>query len=101
PGNVEPIGNRGEVLRRQAEPLSKFLGANPSVEVWRGLLMEVIDELLQFALLFWRAAQLQQHVLHGQVVIYVAAIVVSIDFASSGSLEYNAIPLVYSPRDDT
>jgi hypothetical protein len=38
--------------------------------------MDVIDELLKFALLFWRAAQLQQHVLHGQGVIYIAAIVV-------------------------
>ena len=59
PMRLEPACDRLQILLRQSEPLSEFRGADPSVEVRRALRMKLINKLLKFALLFWRAAQLQ------------------------------------------
>jgi hypothetical protein len=71
----EPMRHLFQVFFRYAKSVSKFVRANPIVKV-RGIrVVERVNELLDRFLLLGRAAQLQQHVLHGEVIFHLPTIV--------------------------
>src|SRR5713226_9145708 len=88
---LEPAGDGVKIGLRQAEALAKFLGAKPMMEVWRTFDLEFVDELLYGLFLFRRALQLEQHVLHGEIVRHDPAIVCGPRFGAGVAREGYAI----------
>jgi hypothetical protein len=71
----EPMSYLFQVLFRYAKSVSKFFRANPVVKVRGSRVVERVHELLDGFLLLRRAAQLQQQVMHGEVIVDFATIV--------------------------
>src|SRR4029077_5339357 len=60
---------------RQSKAFAEFLRGQPVMEVWRILGMELVDELLKGHFLLRGALQLEQQVLHREIVGHGAAII--------------------------
>src|SRR5260370_9663723 len=96
---LEPSGDSIEVRLRQTEAFAKFLRGQPLMEVWRTFGVEFVDELLEGLFLFRRTLQLEQHVLHGEIVRHRAVIVREPCFGMSIALERHTIHFIDALRD--
>ena len=56
--------------------------------------MQRVDELLEGFLSLWRSLQLQEHVLHGKVVVDFAAVIFRPRFGTSVALEGYTVVLI-------
>ncbi len=79
---LKPNRDGVEVFLRQTVLLPLFCRQHPVVEVGRGLVGESVDELLKLLFQLGVAFQLKQHVRHGEVVRYQAAIVLVVGFGT-------------------
>ena len=99
PLEFEPAGDGVEVRLRQAEAFAEFLRGHPVMEVWRAIGVEFVDELLEGLFLFRRALQLEQHVVHGEIVGHGAAIVRRPRFGMGVARECDAICFIDALHD--
>jgi hypothetical protein len=83
-----------QVLFRYAKSVSKFFRANPIVKVRGSRVVECVNELLDRFFLLGRAAQLQQQVMHGEVIVDFATIVFFAGLRMSVALERNQDALI-------
>jgi len=87
----EPTGYGVEVGLRQAEAFAEFLRGQPVMEVWRTLRVERVEKLLEREFLLGRALQLEQHVVHSEIVHHGAAIVRGPRFGTGVAGDCNTI----------
>lgn len=80
---LEPAGDRRETLLGEPVSLPDFLCGQPAVIVRRAGVIELSNVLLEVALLPHGASQLEEHVLHREIVGNRAAIVARVCFGTS------------------
>ena len=59
----EPVGDGLDIFLRHAEPLAKFLGRKPMMEIRRLAVVERVDKLINRSFLPGRTLQQQEHVI--------------------------------------
>src|SRR5207244_8127751 len=96
---LEPAREGVEVLIRYTESVSEFLRREPFVKV-RGIgVVELFDQLLERLLLLGSAVQLEQNVLHQEIVRNRAVIILRLRFAAHVARKPDQIPFIDVLRD--
>jgi hypothetical protein len=96
---LEPGSDGVKVGLRRSEAFAEFLRRQPVMKVWRILGVEFVKELQEGGFLFGRALQLEQHVLHSEIVGYRAAITCEPRFWMGVAMERHAVHFVDALRD--
>ena len=72
---LEPAGDGVDIVLRDSESLSKFLGGQPVVEIGRFLVVLLVDQFVKLPFLLGRALEKEQNVIDIEIVGDSAAII--------------------------